>query len=148
RFQTRLGASTMSPVALISLLLAGPLRVSTQQVVTPAAKAAPEAGKLLLACWFWLVAVAAAALLAWTNGAAQRPIAVAAALALTPALVCFALAPRLRGREAYAIVAVWLGAAAGLVAMSGGAASPLLVLLAAGPVLTLALFRGALWPSL
>lgn len=138
----------MSPVALISLLLAGPLRVSTQQVVTPAAKAAPEAGKLLLACWFWLVAVAASALLAWTTGAAQRPIAVAAALAITPALVCFVLAPRLRGREAAAIIAVWLGAAAGLVAMSGGAGSPLLVLLAAGPVLTLALFRQALWPSL
>lgn len=137
----------MSPVALISLLLAGPLRVSTQQVVTPAAKAAPDAGKLLLACWFWLASVAAAALLAWLGGAAQRSIAVAAALATVPALVCFALAPRLRGREAYAIVAVWLGAAAGLVGMSGGAGSPLLVLLAAGPLLALALFRDALWPS-
>jgi signal transduction histidine kinase len=138
----------MSPVALISLLLAGPLRVSTQQVVTPAAKAAPNAEKLLLVCWFWLAAVAVAALLAWATGAAQRPIAVAAALALSPALVGFALAPRLGGRQAYGVVAVWLGVAGALVALTGGAGSPLVLLLAAGPLLALGLREGSLWPSL
>lgn len=138
----------MSPVALISLLLAGPLRVSTQQVVTPAAKAPPSAGKLLLACWFWLAAVAVAALLAWLNGTAERPIAVAAALATAPALASFALAPRMGAGGGWGIVAVWLGAAGALVALSGGASSPLVVLLAAGPLLALGLFRGALWPSI
>ena len=138
----------MSPVALISLLLAGRLRVSTQEVVTPAAKAAPDAGKLLLACWFWLAAVAAAALLARFQGGAQRPIAVAAALGFSPALAGFALAPRIGARPALIwLMAVWLGAGAGLVAMSGGAQSSLLVLLGMGPLLALTFARDWVWPS-
>jgi|GEM_PF-2023104 len=138
----------MSPVALISLLLAGRLRVSTQQVVTPAVKTAQDAAKLLAACWFWLAASATAALLAWLGGAAQRPIAVAAALAMSPALAGFLAAPKLAAPSyAGALIGAWFGAAGALVAISGGAASPLVVLLSFGPLLTAALLRRGVWLS-
>jgi cell cycle sensor histidine kinase DivJ len=66
-----------------------------------------------------------------------------------PALTGFVCAPKLAQTNTVGLViAVWLGAAGGLVAMSAGAFSPLVVLFAAGPALAAGLGRPWLWPSL
>ncbi len=132
----------VSPSALRSLLLAGRLSVSTQEAVRPAAKAAPEAIFQLLACWAWLLGVIIAAGAGLVTGGQARALAGAAALALSPALAGFMLSPLLRRQNAaIGYVAIWLLAAAGLVAGSGGAASPLTASLLIAPAMTLALRR-------
>lgn len=98
---------------------------------------------LLLACWLWLAGVIAAAALALVEGAAARSLAFAAIWALAPALALFVLAPRLgQQRDAdLGCVLAWLIAAIALVALSGGAASPLAAALVIAPAMALALGR-------
>lgn len=89
-----------------------------------------------------MLAVAAAGLLAWLNGGERSVVAGASALAMAPALAGFILIPLLgRPRADIGWLAVWLLAAIGLVAGSGGALSPLACLFAAPPALALALGR-------
>ncbi len=69
-------------------------------------------------------------------------MAAAAALAIAPALAGFILLPRLgRGRVDAGLLAVWLLAAVGLAAGTGGATSPISVAFAIVPALALALGR-------
>lgn len=132
----------VSPSALRSLLLAGRLSVSTQEAVRPAAKAAPEAIFQLLACWAWLSGVVLAVIAGLVSGGQTRALAAAAALALAPALAGFLLWPRLTRRNvALGYVAAWSIVATGLVAGSGGPASPLTAAFLIGPALALTLGR-------
>jgi len=95
-----------------------------------------------LACWFWLLGVIGAGLLAWTAGAEAQTVAGAAALAIAPALTGFILSPRLgRKRADLGLVAVWIIATVGLVAGSGGVGSPLAAALLVGPAWVLVLKR-------
>lgn len=132
----------MSPVALRSLLLAGPLSVSTQHALTPPAKAAPQRAALTVALWAWVVAVASVAVVAWLGGGARGAIAGAAALAFAPAWAGFLLLPRL-GRQPVdaGFIAVWVVTITGLVAGTGGALSPLASAFAIPPALALMLGR-------
>lgn len=116
--------------------------MSTQRAVTPRAKAAPSAFALTLAFWLWLLGVAAAWLLATFSGAERSAAAGASALAMAPALAGFILIPRL-GQKAVdvGLLAVWLLAAIGLAAGTGGALSPLAAMFAVPPALALALGR-------
>ena len=132
----------MSATALRSLLLADSLSVSTQHAATSPAIAAPSAVTLLLACWAWLVAALAIAFIAYVNGGAARDLAGATALATAPAFAGFVLAPRFGHAVADAgWLAVWLTALTGLIAGTGGAASPLVASLLIVPALALALER-------
>lgn len=132
----------MTPVTLRSLLLAGHCSVSTQQAVTLAPKAAVGPVRLLWACWAWLIGVAGTAILAGFQGADRRALAGVAGLAIAPALAGFILAPRLgQARIDVGLLAVWVLAATGLVAGSGGALSPLTAMFAIAPALSLALGR-------
>lgn len=132
----------MSPTVLRRLLLAGSLSVSTQLAVTDAAKAAPSAVRMALACWLWLAAIVVVSALACLNGGEVRVVAGAAALAFAPALTGFMLAPRLGwALTDAAFVSVWLITGVGLAAGSGGALSPLAAALAIPPALALALGR-------
>src|SRR5262249_8380933 len=106
------------------------------------AMTAPRAVGLALACWFWLSGVVLASVLAVWNGAEQGRIALAAALALAPALTGFILLPRLGRRLADAgWLAVWLTSLTGLSAGPGGASSPLAAGLLVAPAMALALGR-------
>ncbi|MGD9815028.1 MAG: sensor histidine kinase [Hyphomonadaceae bacterium] len=97
---------------------------------------------LVLACWFWLIAIAGTAALAWAGGADVRGVAAMAALAIAPALTGFILSPHVHRRWiAAGFIAVWIVAAAGLVAGTGGASSPLAAMFAVAPALALALGR-------
>jgi signal transduction histidine kinase len=88
------------------------------------------------------VAVAAAGLVAWLNGAERSAVAGASALAMAPALAGFILIPRL-GQKWVDIgwLTAWLLAAIGMITGSGGALSPLAVLFAIPPALASALGR-------
>lgn len=132
----------MSPLPLRTVLLGVSLSVSTQRAVTTPANAALNAVSVGLACWFWLAGATACALLAWLAGADARLTAGAAALAVSPSLAGFILMPRLGSRIADAgLIAVWIVAATGLAAGTGGAASPLAAAFAIPPALALALGR-------
>jgi signal transduction histidine kinase len=132
----------MSAIALRTLLLAGRLPVSTQHAANSLANTAPRAVRLALVCWFWLAGVVSASFLAIANGGEQGRIAVAAALALAPAFTGFILLPRLGQRFADAgWLAVWLTSLTGLVAGTGGAASPLAAGLLITPAMAMALGR-------
>lgn len=97
---------------------------------------------LVLACWFWLIAAAGTAVLAWAGGADLHAVAAMAALAMAPALTGFIFGPHLGRRWiAGGFIAVWIVAAAGLVAATGGASSPLAAAFAVAPALALALGR-------
>ena len=97
---------------------------------------------LALACWFWLGASLAAGILAVGFGAELSATAAAAGLALGPALVGFILLPRLgRPRADLALIAAWVLTASGLLALGGGASSPLVALFGVAPVLALMLRR-------
>ncbi|MGE0830336.1 MAG: sensor histidine kinase [Hyphomonadaceae bacterium] len=116
----------MSASTLRSLLLAGGLSVSTQHAANSPANAAPNTALLALACWFWLVGVVFAAILAVNQGGVAADVAAATALAASPSLTGFILLPRLRARwAASGWLAVWLTAMTGLAAGTGGATSPL-----------------------
>lgn len=116
--------------------------MSTQQAVTAAADAAPERA-LALACWVWLAGAAVAGLGAWALGANGRLVAEATALAIAPAWAGFVVLPWLRRRwAALGWVAVWVLAVTGLVAGTGGAASPLVVALLVAPVIAGRLSQG------
>ncbi|MBC7769652.1 MAG: HAMP domain-containing histidine kinase [Phycisphaerales bacterium] len=98
--------------------------------------------RLALALWLWLGGIALAALFSWLMGAEIRLLGPAVALGLAPALAGFILLPQLGKKPVDAVfVAVWLISGVGLVAGSGGAASPLAVMLVIAPALTLALGR-------
>lgn len=86
--------------------------------------------------------MAAAWLLATFSGAERSAAAGASALAMAPALAGFILIPRL-GQKAVdvGLLAVWLLAAIGLAAGTGGALSPLAAMFAVPPALALALGR-------
>ncbi|QGZ95597.1 Histidine protein kinase DivJ [Terricaulis silvestris] len=132
----------MSAIALRSLLLAGRLSVSTQHAANSPAIAAPRAVALGMACWFWLAGVVSAVLLAFANGAERAPTALAAALAIAPALTGFTLLLRFGRKWADAgWLAVWLTALTGLVAGTGGASSPLAAGLLIVPAMAIALGR-------
>jgi signal transduction histidine kinase len=97
-----------------------------------------------LAGWIWLGCVAAAAVGAVFYGGKPQDVAAAAALALAPGLIGFILLPWLRHRWAgLGFISVWLVAAAGLLAGTGGADSPLAVTLLMGPALALTMRRWA-----
>lgn len=132
----------MSPRLLRSLLLAVCLSVSTQHAENSPANAAPRPVLLALACWFWLAGVVLAALLAHANGAERGDVAAATALAVAPALAGFMLLPRLGSKwGALSWLLVWLTSLTGLVAGTGGAASPLAAGLLIVPATALALGR-------
>ena len=87
--------------------------------------------------------MAGSGLAAWLNGGERSVVAGASALAMAPSLAGFILVPQL-GRKAVDLgwLATWLLTGIGLVAGTGGALSPLVVLLAVPPALCLALGRG------
>ncbi len=96
------------------------------------------AATLAWAGWIWAAGVVAAALCAVFGGGEARDVAVAAALALTPALIGFILLPWTGLRwAALGLVLAWLVAVSGLVAGTGGWGSPL----AAGLFVPVALAR-------
>jgi len=104
--------------------------VSTQQAVTPGAKAAPVAATLSWAGWIWAAGIVAAALCAVFGGGEAQDVAAGAALALAPALIGFILLPWTGLRwAALGLVLAWLVAVSGLVAGTGGWGSPLAVAL-------------------
>jgi signal transduction histidine kinase len=116
--------------------------VSTQTAVTTPAKAAPRVVLLAWACWLWLAGVSGTAALAFFNGAEPRSLAWAAALAIAPAFTSFMLLPRLGGKwAALSLLLVWLLSTIGLIAGTGGAASPLTAMLLVAPALALAIKR-------
>ncbi len=116
--------------------------MSTQQAVTPGAKAAPRAAALALAGWFWTVGVVAAAIGAAFWGGEARDVAAATALALAPGLIGFILLPWIGLRwAALGLILAWLVAALGLVAGTGGWGSPLAAALLIAPSLALMLGR-------
>jgi len=132
----------MVPITLRRLLPAGRLSVSTQRAVTPSAKAAPRAVQLALALWLWLIAAVGTAALSVLFGADMAVVSAAAALAIAPALTGFILLPRLNERWiAAGFVSVWVVAATGLVAGTGGAASPLAVAFLIAPAMSMVLGR-------
>jgi signal transduction histidine kinase len=91
----------------------------------------------------WTFASAVAGGIAWIVGGEPGLLGEATALAIAPALSTLILLPQLGRRgPALALLATWLLAAAGLLAGSGGALSPLAVLFVLAPVLALALGRG------
>ena len=88
----------------------------------------------------------AGVIIAWISGglthADAKVLAGAVALGLAPAVGALILLPRLNHPVAAAgVIAVWLVTACGLVAGSGGAASPLAVMFAIGPAWALAVGR-------
>lgn len=100
------------------------------------------------ACWVWLAGVTACALIAWGAGADRRSVAEATALAVAPAWAGFVVLPWLRRRwAALGWVAVWLLAVAGLVAGTGGAASPLAAGLLIPPAIAAVAARSWLAPA-
>lgn len=132
----------MSPCSLRSLLLAARLSVSTQHAANQPAIAAPNAAPLGLACWFWLLGVVLAAVLAVANGAPRADVAAAAALGAAPSLMGFIVLPRLGAKwVALGWLIVWLTVLTGLIAGTGGVGSPLAAGLLIAPALTMALGR-------
>ncbi|MEZ5996013.1 MAG: HAMP domain-containing sensor histidine kinase [Hyphomonadaceae bacterium] len=97
---------------------------------------------MAISAWFWLAGVTLTAVLAVWAGAQVRDVAAAAALGFAPALASLILLPRLdREWARLGVAGAWLVCAAGLVAGSGGAASPVVAALAIGPA------AAALWGS-
>lgn len=132
----------MSASTLRRLLLAAGLSVSTQHAANSPANAAPNAAPLVLACWFWLIGVVSAAILAYSTGAERSDIAAATALAAAPSLTGFILTRRFGAKwVAFGWLAIWLTTLTGLVAGTGGAASPLAAGLLIVPSLAVALRR-------
>jgi len=118
----------MSPIALRSLLLAGGLPVSTQDAVTRARNAAPEAVRAASAAWIWLAATVVLAVIASVNGLQPRLASSFFAIAVFPAFLTFVLLPALnRATGAALSLSVWLASVTVLVAATGGVASPLAV---------------------
>lgn len=97
---------------------------------------------LIQASWAWLIGTATAVFLGLATGAEREPLGWAGALAVAPSMAGFLLTPRLRSRWALAgCLAAWGLSATGLVAGSGGFASPLASTLLIGPALALTLAR-------
>lgn len=132
----------MSATTLRSLLLASGLSVSTQHAANSPPIAAPNTAGLMLAFWIWLISAVFVGFLSLANGAERSAIAAATALAIAPSLAGFTLFLRLGRRTADAgLLGVWLTALTGLVAGTGGAASPLAAGLLIVPALATALGR-------
>jgi signal transduction histidine kinase len=117
--------------------------VSTQQSLTQAAKAvAGEPIAIALALWCWLVGVVVCAALTLATGAERAALGEATALAAAPALGGFLLLRHLGSRRVdLGFLVLWLVSAAGLVAGTGGAGSPLTAMLALAPAYASALGR-------
>ncbi len=130
----------MHPIALRSLLLADDVQVSTQQAVTPGAKAVAASARLARALWIWVAGVTVAAFGAALAGADAASVAGGLALAVSPALASFILLPDAGSRwGAAGMLAAWLAAATGLAAGGGGWASPMVLVLAVVPGLAMSL---------
>ena len=98
------------------------------------------AATLAWAGWIWAAGVVAASWAAVLWGGEQRDVALAAALALAPALIGFTLLPWSSLRwGALCLILTWVVAATGLVAGTGGASSPVAASLAIAPALALVL---------
>jgi signal transduction histidine kinase len=116
--------------------------VSTKSAVTIPAKAAPRPFGIVLALWAWAIGVVFVGIVSALNGAKIGPLAAASALALAPSFTGFMLLPRLGSRwGALSFICVWLLTAIGLISGTGGASSPLIVLLLAAPAAAMALGR-------
>lgn len=90
----------------------------------------------------WVLASAAAGVLAWAGGGDFRLLGAATALALSPGLAGLILLPWLGARlPALLLLAIWLLGAAGLVAGGGGVVSPLVAVFAIAAPLASALGR-------
>ncbi|UPT61575.1 MAG: HAMP domain-containing histidine kinase [Hyphomonadaceae bacterium JAD_PAG50586_4] len=95
-----------------------------------------------MALWAWAMGVVFVGIVSALNGAKIGPLAAASALALAPSFTGFMLLPRLGSRwGALSFICVWLLTAIGLISGTGGASSPLSVLLLAAPAAALALAR-------
>ncbi len=109
---------------------------------TEAAIPEPDAVKFALVNWAWLGASLLVGVAAWAAGGDGRAIAKAVALASAPALAGFMLAPALSDRvAAAALFGLWVLASLVLVAVTGGALSPLTAMFVAPIALTLTLGR-------
>ncbi len=116
--------------------------MSTKSAVTIPAKAAPRPFGIVLALWAWAIGVVFVGIVSALNGAKIGPLAAASALALAPSFTGFMLLPRLGSRwGALSFICVWLLTAIGLISGTGGASSPLIVLLLAAPAAAMALGR-------
>lgn len=116
--------------------------MSTKSAVTIPAKAAPRPFGIALALWAWAIGVVFVGIVSGLNGAKIGPLATACALALAPSFTGFILLPRLGSRwGALSFVWVWLLTAIGLISGTGGAGSPLTVMLLIAPAAALALGR-------
>lgn len=109
---------------------------------TQAAIPEPDAVKFALVNWAWLGASLLVGVAAWGAGGEVSAVARAVALATAPALAGFILAPALKERAAaLALFGAWLLAALVMVAVTGGALSPLTAAFAVPTALTLMLDR-------
>lgn len=99
----------------------------------------PDRQVLAMAFLAWVGGLTLIGVVAWVFGGARGDVAGATALAVAPALLGFALLPRLDDVWAkWALISAWLVAGIGLTAGCGGASSPLVVLLAIPFALALA----------
>ncbi|MDX2235163.1 MAG: HAMP domain-containing sensor histidine kinase [Hyphomonadaceae bacterium] len=108
-------------------------------MVSAAVDRAPAvAGDVLFALWAWMAGVVIVSLFASVLGQPARACALAAALALAPAVAMLLLAPRWGEKWAEAVaIDSWTASAAAAVALTGGAASPVSAVFLIGPALAL-----------
>jgi signal transduction histidine kinase len=98
---------------------------------------------LIAALWAWMGGAVFVGFLSWAHGGEASAVAAASALALAPAFAGFILAPRLdEGWATAGLLAAWLVSAAGLIAGTGGAGSPLAASVLVAPALAHALGYG------
>src|SRR5262249_5515537 len=137
RFRKRLARVSVRPRALTRLLLGGRVRVSMKLAVNDQQTAvAGAAHRAAMAFWAWLIGAAVITLAALVFGGDPAALAGAAALRAAPGFAGFALLPHLGRDWARAtLLTVWLVAAIGAAAGTGGAFSPAVTLLAAPPAL-------------
>lgn len=116
--------------------------MSTHTELRPAVKAALNAVCLIWLFLAWVFASAVTGGIAWLAGGDLELLGEATALAIAPALSGLILAPWLEQRlPALALIAAWQLTAVGLLAGSGGALSPLVIMFILPPILALALGR-------
>lgn len=96
------------------------------------------------ALWGWMAGAVIVCVFASLIGASPRAAALAAALALSPALATLLLAPRSGENWAASIlIGSWVAAASAATALTGGALSPVSTVFAIAPALALRLFGTA-----
>lgn len=93
------------------------------------------------ALWGWMAGAVIVCLFASLIGAAPRAAALAAALALTPAVATLLLAPRSgENGAASMLIGSWIAVASAAAALTGGALSPVSAAFAIAPALALRLY--------